>query len=162
MSILLTQNKNNDKIIKKERRSIMHKKYFVLILISHLAMIGSLFAPLIRVSENRLNNTGITLVDTNYVNIIQYVYNDIYTVTAVFMIILSLISIGGAILSVIGITRESLSTKIVKISFGCCFSRAAMGALQMYSKSYVLFLICAVCFFASAICTIRLMRLEKY
>ena len=79
----------------------MHKKHFIFILLSHLVMVGSLFAPLIRVSENRLNNTGITLIDTNYVNIFQYVYNDIYTVTAVFMIILALISITGAVLAIL-------------------------------------------------------------
>ncbi len=140
----------------------MHKKYFGFILLSHLVMVGSLFAPLIRVSENRLNNTGITLIDTNYINIFQYVYNDIYTVTAVFMIILALISIVGIVFSIIGITKDELSTRIVKISFACCFSPAAMGALQMYSKSYILFLICAISFFVSAICTIRLMKQEKY
>lgn len=140
----------------------MHKKHFIFILLSHLVMVGSLFAPLIRVSENRLNNTGITLIDTNYVNIFQYVYNDIYTVTAVFMIILALISITGAVLAIIGMTKAELSTRIVKISFACCFSPAAMGALQMYSKSYILFLICAVCFFVSAIFNIRLMKLERY
>ena len=143
----------------------MHVKHFIFILLSHLAMVGSLFGRLIRVSENRLISTGTsTILDSEryYVNIFQYVYNDIYTVTAVFMIILALISIVGAVVAIIGMTKAELSTKIVKISFACCFSPAAMGALQMYSKSYVLFLICAVCFFVSTIFTIRLMKLERY
>lgn len=140
----------------------MHKKHFLLIMLSHLIVVLSLFAPLIRVSENRLNNSGITTADTNYLNIFQYVYNDIYTVTAVVMIILAVLSLVGIGTAVYGIVKKEVNTRAVKISFALSFSLSAMGALQMYSKSYVLFIICAVCFFVASICSIRLMKQEKY
>lgn len=140
----------------------MHKKHFLLIMLSHLIVVLSLFAPLIRVSENRLNNSGITTADTNYLNIFQYVYNDIYTVTAVVMIILAVLSLVGIGTAVYGIVKKEVNTRAVKISFALSFSLSAMGAFQMYSKSYFLFIICAVCFFVASICSIRLMKQEKY
>ncbi len=144
----------------------MHKKHFLLIMLSHLIVVLSLFAPLIRVSENRLNTSGSTIAETNTetnnLNIFQYVYNDIYTVTAVAMIILAVLSLVGIGTAVYGIVKKEVNTRAVKISFALSFSLSAMGALQMYSKSYVLFIICAVCFFVASICSIRLMKQEKY
>lgn len=138
----------------------MHKKYYLLSLICHSVVAVSLCFPVISVSETRLNNVGNTLTDTNFLNIFQYVYNDVYTITAVLMIILGVFEILGAMNCLYAMTKSTVERLPSKLAFIFGFSSAIMGALQVYSRSYILFVICASAFVLSEICAIRLMRLE--
>ena len=138
----------------------MHKKYYLLSLICHGCVALSLCFPLISVSESRLNNTGNTLVDTNFLNIFQYVYNDIYTITAILMIILGVVEILGALNCIYAISKKHVSRLASKLAFLFGFSSAIMGALQVYSRSYLFFFICAAAFVLNQVCAIRIMKLE--
>ncbi|MBQ7906536.1 MAG: hypothetical protein IJ309_01030 [Clostridia bacterium] len=139
----------------------MHKKYYWLILASHFSVCLAMLFPVIRVSETRLSNLGITLEYTNFINLFHYISNDIYTITAILMLLLTIGSAFGVANAIWGIASKELKPRTSKLSFALSFTLAAMGALTVYSRSYVLFTICAAAFFTSAISSIRLARLEQ-
>lgn len=139
----------------------MHKKFYWIIFFSHLAVCLAMLFPVIRVSETRLSSLGITLEYTNFLNLFHYISNDIYTVTAVLMLLLTVASAFGVANAVWGITSKELRPRTSKLAFAFSFTLAAMGALTVYSRSYILFIICAGAFFASAISSIKLARMEQ-
>ena len=139
----------------------MHKKYYLLSMICHTVVAVSLCFPVISVSETRLNSMGNVLTDTNLLNIFQYVYNDIYTITAILMIVLGIFEILGALNCLYAMSKKTVERLPSKLAFMYSFSSAIMGALQVYSRSIILFLICVASFVITQLCSIRLMRLEK-
>ena len=139
----------------------MHKKYYLLSLVCHIAVVISLCLPTISVSETRLNNLGNTLTDTNFLNIFQYVYSDIYTITAILMIALGVVEILGALNCVYAMSKKTVERLPSKLAFLYGFSSAIIAALQVYSRSYILFSICATSFIITEVCAFRLMRLEN-
>ena len=139
----------------------MHKKYYLLSMLCHSAVAIALCLPTISVSETRLNNMGNTLTDTNFSNIFQYVSSDIYTITAILLIVLGIVEILGILNCVYAMSKKTVARLPSKLAFLYGFSSAIIAALQVYSRSYILFSVCATSFVITQLCSVRLMRLEN-
>lgn len=138
----------------------MKNRFFIGILLSHLAVIVSLLTPIIRVDEERLGISGNGITDVRYFNIIDYMTKDIHRLTGVLMIILAVFHILAILNALYGLFFKGYHHASIKYTFVLAFASATMGALQLYSQSYVFFAICAVSFLLVSFCSIRLMKLE--
>ena len=69
----------------------MHKKYFLIIMLSHLVVPISMLFPVLRVNEIRLASSGSTLADEYYINLFEYIYSGLYMFTG--FLILALITL---------------------------------------------------------------------
>lgn len=139
----------------------MHRKYYLIIAISHLAVVVSMLFPLINVNELRLGVAGAQKAEPYYMNIISFLQNEIYPITGILMLIFVGISIFGFILALYGFISKKLKSFSVKLSFIAGFGSASLGALLLYSKSTMLFIICALSFVIISFCAIKLVRLEE-
>ncbi len=139
----------------------MHKKYYLMNIISHAVVIASLFFPLINVNELRIGVAGAGVADPYYMNIISFLQNEIYPLTAIFMILLMVFAALGAANSVIGIFSKKIRSINVKLAFILGFSEATLAALLLYSRSTALFIICAVSFALISLAAIKLIRIEE-
>ncbi|MBO5287081.1 MAG: hypothetical protein J6B34_03045 [Clostridia bacterium] len=138
----------------------MKNKLHIGILASHLVVVISLFTPIFRVDETRMGISGNHLTDVHYLNIMQYISNDVHTLTAILMVILSILHLIGIVNGIYGLLFKGYHHGAIKNAFVFGFASATMGALQLYSQSYVFFVICAISFCVISICSIRLMKLE--
>lgn len=139
----------------------MHKKYYLMNIISHSAVIISLFFPLINVNELRIGVAGAGVADPYYMNIVSFLQNEIYPLTGLLIIALMVLSALGVANSVYGFVTKTVKSFTTKISFLLGFSSAALAALLLYSSSAILFVICAVSFAICSFCSIKLFRLEE-
>lgn len=138
----------------------MKKKLYVTTLVAHLLVLLSLLTPIIRITEIRMNISGEKVINSYYVNIIKFVQDDIYSFTSLFMMVLILVHVIGIINAIVGVVKKRYSHLSINITIICGFASALMGALHLYSRSYTLFVICAVSFFAIAFCSIKLIKSE--
>ena len=138
-----------------------NKKYFLAIIISHLAVIISLFFPLINVDEIRIGISGVEGTETYFINVVEYIQTDIYPLTSIIMISLMIMATFGVVNSVVGIFIRKLHAVNVKLSFIFGFSSAIFAALLLYSSSVVLSLICAGSFIIISVASIRLIKAEE-
>ncbi|MBQ8545355.1 MAG: hypothetical protein IJ437_00235 [Clostridia bacterium] len=139
----------------------MHKKYYAIIILAHLIVPISLLFPILRVNEIRLGLSGGTTTSEHYMNIIEYIASDIYTITGILILFLALIQLAGVGIAVVGLVEKSVRSILVRLSFISSFSCAILAALQIYSGSRILFIICAVSFVTIAFSSIRLMKIEE-
>ena len=139
----------------------MHRKYYIAILISHLTLAVTLFFPVINVDEIRLMPWADAQSEAQSLNLIEYTAKSINPVTAYLMIAFLVVAVVGAGNAVFGLISKKLNTVSVKLSFIFGFSSASMAAMQIYSVSNVLIIICAITFAVISIASIRLIRLEE-
>lgn len=139
----------------------MKNKAYIAIILSNLIVILALFLPLIHVSEIRMDINGEKIAESYYVNIIQYVEHDVYNLTMIVMIIVAGFNVLGAGNGIYGLVKKKYSHASINLSFFTGFASAIIGALQLYSKSYVFFVICAVSFIVITLCSLRLNKLEE-
>ena len=139
----------------------MHKKYYIAIIISHLAVVTSLFFPVLRVDDIRLGLTGGTTKSAYYMNLIDYIVNDINTLAGVFILVLAILNLIGAGFAAYGIITKSKKTFPVILSFILGFSSATMSALQIYSGSGTLLVVSIISFAVTAYSSIKLMKIEE-
>ncbi len=139
----------------------MHKKYYITIILSHLSVVLALFFPVLRVDEIRLGLSGGTTTDAYYMNLFEYISNDINIVSGIFIIFLVVASIAGIAFAIVGLVNKTKKPSIAIISFALGFSSASMSAIQIYSGSFVLLAISVVSFFLIAFSSIKLMKIEE-
>ena len=139
----------------------MHRKYYIAILVSHLTLAVTLFFPVINVDEIRLMPWADAQSEAQSLNLIEYTAKSINPVTAYLMIAFLVVAVVGAGNAVFGLISKKLNTVSVKLSFIFGFSSASMAAMQIYSVSNVLIIICAITFAVISIASIRLIRLEE-
>ena len=139
----------------------MHRKYYLIIALSHLTVVVSMLFPLINVNELRIGVAGAQNAEPYYMNIISFLQNEIYPITGILMLVFVGISIFGFALSIYGFVSKKLKSFSVKLSFIAGFGSASLGALLLYSNSTMLFIICALSFGIISFCTIKLVRLEE-
>ena len=139
----------------------MKKKLYLLTLFSHLAVLIALCTPVIRMTETRMNMNGEKEAYSYYINLIKFAKDDIYSFTSMYMLVLTLVHIVGIANAIVGIFQKEYNNVSVNLTLMCGFASALMGALQLYSKSYALFAICAISFLVIAFCSIKLVKSEK-
>lgn len=139
----------------------MHKKYYITIIISHLAVALTLLFPVLRVDEIRLSLSGGTTTSAYYMNLFDYLVNEINILAGVFIFILALLNVTGIIIAIYGIFSKSERSLHVILSFALGFSSATMSALQIYLGSIALLVISIVSFALIAFSSIRLMKIDE-
>ena len=139
----------------------MKKKLYIATLVSHMAVLIALFIPVICMTETRMNIWGEKETFSYFVNVIQFLKDDIYSISSIQTMFLILVHICGIINAIVGLVREEYSHFSINVTIICGFASALLGALHLYSKSYALFAICAISFFAISFCSIKLVKLEK-
>lgn len=139
----------------------MKNKAYIAIILSNLIVLLALFLPLIHVSEIRMDITGEKIEESYYVSIIQYVEHDVYNLTMIVMIILAGFNALGAANGIYGLVKKELSHASINLAIFTGFASAISGALQLYSKSYTFFIICAISFIVTIMCSLKLNKLEK-
>ena len=147
-------------MLKLYRGEIMKRKIYIINFVSHMAVLLALLTPVIRITEIRMSLSGEKEDFSHYVSIIQFIKDDIYSFTSIYMLFLTLVHIVGIVNAVIGIVKEQFSHFSINVTIICGFASALMGALHLYSKSYVLFTVCALSFLAIAVCSIKLVKME--
>ena len=136
-------------------------KAYISVLLSHLVVLVVLFTPIIRVMEIKMDMLGQKIENSFFVNIIDYLKGERYSLTSVFMMLLTLGQLLGIANALYGLFKKGYSHTSISITFACSFLVALLGALQLYSKSYALFIICAVAFFVISFCSVKLIKAEK-
>ena len=144
----------------KEVISVKNKAY-IAVLLSHLTVVSVLFTPIIRVTEIKMDILGQKIENSYFVNIIDYFKDERYSLTSVLMLLLTLGQLVGLANAIYGLCKKGYSHTSISVTFACSFLVALLGALHLYSKSYALFIICAVAFFVISFCSVKLIKAEK-
>ena len=139
----------------------MHKKYYINIIISHLAVAVTLFFPVLRVDEIRLGLSGGTTTSAYYMNLFDYLSNEINVIAGVFILILAILNVCGILIAIYGIFDKKKKSFPVILSFALGFSSATMSAIQIYLGSKALLLISVAAFALVAYSSIKLMKIEE-
>lgn len=140
---------------------MVHKKYYLMNIISHAAVITSLFFPLINVNELRIGAVGVGSNEPYYMNIVSFLQNEIYPLTGLLIISLMVLSALGLANSVYGLVTKKVNGFTTKSAFVLGFSSATLAALLLYSSSAILFTICAVSFAICSYCSIKLFKVYE-
>ena len=139
----------------------MHRKFYIAILVSHLSLIVSMIFPVLKVNEIRLTPGGAGSAQVQNLNLFQYIAKEVSPITGYFMIFLLVIAIGGIVNSVYGIISKKVGSLSVKLAFVFGFSSAAMAALQLYSNSALLLIICIVTFAIISVASVKLIKMDE-
>ena len=137
-----------------------YKKFHIIIAVAHSFVVTAMFFPLINVNALRIG-VSIGEADPYFMNVVNYLQNEIYPLTGIFMISLMILASLGAINSIMGIFSKKIRPINVKLAFIFGFSEATLAALLLYSGSAALFAICAVSFVLVSFSAIKLIRLEE-
>ena len=144
----------------KEVISVKNKAY-IAVLLSHLTVVSVLFTPIIRVTEIKMDILGQKIENSYFVNFIDFLKDEKYSLSAVLMTFLTIGQLIGLANAIYGLIKKGYSHTSINITFACSFLVALLGALHLYSKSYALFAICAVAFFVISFCSVKLIKSEK-
>lgn len=139
----------------------MKNKAYLAVLLSHLTTLVVLFMPIIRVAEIKMDIEGQRFENGFFVNIVEFINIEKYSLTAVLMLIFAVGQLVGIINALYGLFKKGYSHTSINITFSCSFVVALLGALHLYSKSYALFAICATAFLVISFCSVKLIRSEK-
>lgn len=139
----------------------LKNKAYMAIFLSHLMVLIVLFTPIIRVTEIKMDLIGQKLENSYFVNIIDFVRVERYSLTSVLMLILSIGQMVGLVNAIYGLFKKGYSHTSINLTFACSFVVALLGALHLYSKSYALFFICAASFFVISFCSVKLIKAEE-
>ncbi len=137
-----------------------YKKFHIIIACAHSFVVTSMLFPLINVNALRIG-ASVSEADPYYMNVINFLQNEIYPLTGIFMISLMILASLGAANSVMGIFSKKIRPINVKLAFIFGFSEATLAALLLYSSSVALFVICAASFALISLAAIKLIRLEE-
>lgn len=137
-----------------------YKSFHIIIASAHTLSILAMFFPLINVNSLRIGATA-SEAEPYYMNVVNYLRNEIYPLTGIFMISLMIMASFGVVNSMMGIFSKKISPPNVKLSFILGFSEATLAALLLYSGSVALFLISASAFALISIAAIKLIRIEE-
>ena len=140
----------------------MKIKAYIAIILSNLMVLLALFFPLIHVTEIRMDITGEKIAESFYINIIDYVQHDVYNFTMIVMIILACFNFLGVINGIYGLVCKKLKHASINLALFTGFASGIAGALHLYSKSYVFFIICAASFIMITLCSFKLNKSEVY
>ncbi len=138
----------------------MKNKVYIAVLLSHLIVLLSLFAPIIRVNLGEMKVEGESLLDSYYTNIVESVLNNAYGITTILMLVLTVFHLCGIANAIYGLIRKGYRNRTINVTVALSFTSGLMGALQLYSKSYLLFFICAASFVVLSVCAMLLVRAE--
>lgn len=136
-------------------------KAYLAIFMSHLTALIVLFTPIIRVTEFKMDILGQKIENSYYVNIVDFVNIEKYSLTSFIMMALALGQSVGLLNALYGLFKKRYSHISINLTFVCSFLVAALGALHLYSKSYILFIVCASAFFIISFCSVKLIKAEK-
>ena len=136
------------------------KKFHIIIASAHSLVVLAMFFPLINVNALRIG-ASVTEAEPYYMNVVNYLQNEIYPLTGIFMISLMIMASLGVVNSMIGIFSKKILPVNVKLSFIFGFSEATLAALLLYSGSVSLFIISATAFALISLAAIKLIRLEE-
>ena len=139
----------------------LKKRIYITVIISHLVVLLALFAPIIRVIEGGIMVEGESLLESYYINVVQYVLSGIHIITSVLLLILVFFHLCGIAVAIYGMIRKGYGHKTVNLTVFLGFTSGLMGALNLYSKSYALFAVCAVSFVTLTACSVLLIRAES-
>ena len=139
----------------------LKKGIFITVIFSHLVVLLSLLAPVIRVTEGGIMIEGESLLESYYINVVQYVLSGIHVITSVLLIIMIFFHFSGIAIAIYGMIRKGYGHKTVNMTVFLGFTSGLMGALNLYSESYALFAVCAVSFIALTVCSVLLIRAES-
>ena len=139
----------------------MKNKAYIAVLLSHLTAFVVLFTPIIRVTEIKMDVVGQRLENSYFVNIIDYIKMEKSSLPAIIMVTLALGQLVGIGNSIYGVVKKEYSHISISLTFACGFLVALLGAVQLYSKSYALFSVCAVAFFVVSFCSVKLIKAEN-
>ena len=137
-----------------------YKNFHIIIAAAHSFVVTAMFFPLINVNSQRIGAT-VSEAEPYYMNVVNYLRNEIYPLTGIFMITLMILASLGAVNSMMGVFSKKIRPVNVKLSFILGFSEATLAALVLYSNSIALFVICAVSFVLVSVSSIKLIRLEE-
>lgn len=139
----------------------MKTKAYLAILLSHLTAIVVLFTPVIRVTEIKMNILGQKIENSYFVNIVDFMKAERSKLTTVLMLVLAIMQLVGLLNAIYGLIRKEYSHTSINLTFASGFTIALLGAVHLYSKSYALFIVCAIAFFVVAFCSGKLIKSEK-
>ena len=137
-----------------------YKNFHIIIAAAHSFVVTAMFFPLINVNSLRIGATA-SEAEPYYMNVVNYLRNEIYPLTGIFMITLMILASLGAVNSMMGVFSKKIRSVNVKLSFILGFSEATLAALLLYSGSVALFLISASAFALISIAAIKLIRIEE-
>ena len=135
----------------------MHKKYFIVILLSHLFIPVSLLFPVLQVPSNAVSE----LSEFEFFNVVSFIQLNQYTYVTVLLVLFTIVELFGVINAVYGLAKNELKHRTVQLSFLMSFSSAILGAMFISASSYIFFVICALSFVMIAYSSIKLMKLEQ-
>lgn len=131
----------------------MSKKYFWIILISHMIVPLSLFFPVLKIPE--------MLDSLSLYNVFTFIANNQYTYVTILLITFLIVELCGLANAIYGLSIKELNHKNIQVSFLLGFSSAILGAMFISAGSYLFFIICAISFIAISYGSIKLMKLEQ-
>lgn len=137
-----------------------YKNFHIIIAAAHSFVVTAMFFPLINVNSQRIGAT-VSEAEPYYMNVVNYLRNEIYPLTGIFMITLMILASLGAVNSMMGVFSKKIRPINVKLSFILGFSEATLAALLLYSGSGALFLISASAFALISVAAIKLIRIEE-
>ena len=105
---------------------------------------------------------GEKIAESFYINIIDYVQHDVYNFAMIVMIILAGFNLLGVINGIYGLVCKNLKHASINLALFTGFASGIAGALHLYSKSYVFFIICAASFIMITLCSFKLNKSEVY
>ena len=132
----------------------------IAIIVSHLAVLVSLFTPIIRVNDVRMSISGEKLSDGSYIDVIQLINSDTHRVITMLTVILMALHLFGIVVSIYGLIKKGYNHLVINLTFLTSFSSGLMGALHLYLGSYIMFSVCAASFVIMAVYSILLVRKE--
>lgn len=135
----------------------MHKKYFIVILLSHLFIPVSLLFPVLQVPSNAVSE----LSEFEFFNVVRFIQLNQYTYVTILLVLFTIVELFGVINAIYGLAKNELKHRTVQLSFLMSFSSAILGAMFISASSYIFFVICALSFVLIAYSSIKLMKLEQ-
>lgn len=138
----------------------MKNKYYITALCSHITVLCALLMPVIRVTETKMTSISDKTVTSSYLNVFEFLQVNLNSLSSAIMIILMAAHVAGIANAIVGTLKKGYVNTCVSLTFACGLASAFMGALQLYSGSYILFSICAISFVLIAFCSLRLIKIE--
>ena len=149
-------------MVKSNKEVISLKiKAYVAILCAHLTVLTALCIPIIRVAEVKMTAVGQTETDSYYLNIFDFARVNLNSFSTFLMLFLTVVHLFGVVNAFYGLFKKSYSHLSINLTFIFGLASAFMGALQLYSRSYALFFICADTLILIYICSIKLIKSEE-
>lgn len=134
------------------------KKLYFITAISHLIAPIAMLLPVFRTQETVVGIGGESTEISAYVSVFEYLTESAYLLTSILMISLIIADLLGAINSVIALVDKKRQSIYSTLAFFFSFAPAIIGALVLYSRSYLIFIICAICFAINSAVSTKLMK----